>query len=66
MTYKKLQHYFECHNIEVVARFPLKKVLSKPKDVGRLAYYAVRLGSSDINHKLRTTIKPYMFFDFII
>ena len=45
MASRKLRHYFQAHEITVVTRFPLQRILRNPKATGRIMERALELSS---------------------
>ena len=48
MASRKLQPYFQAHNIRVLTKYPLRKVMQKLDLSGRLANWAIELGEFDL------------------
>ena len=65
ITSRKLRPYFQAHAVEVLTDQPLRRVLDKPEQSGRLAIWAVELGQFVITYKPRTSIKGQVVADFI-
>ncbi|XP_074359559.1 uncharacterized protein LOC141698683 [Apium graveolens] len=65
ITSIKLQHYFESHKIHIMTKFPLRNVLSKPDLTGRMAKWAIRPITYDIEYDARTTIKSQALANFL-
>ena len=63
---RRLQHYFQSHNIVVVTDQPLRRVLGKPELSGRLLKWAVELDEFDIQYQPRAAIKAQALADFIV
>ncbi|GKC94133.1 reverse transcriptase domain-containing protein [Tanacetum coccineum] len=64
-TAQRLRHYFQAHTICVLADQPIRQVLLKPENSGRLAKWAIELGEHDITYKPRTAVKGQIFADFV-
>ncbi|KAK1417533.1 hypothetical protein QVD17_26662 [Tagetes erecta] len=62
---RRLKRYFEDHPIEVLTSVPLQQVLKRPEISGRLAKWAIELGTLEITYKPRTAIKGQVLADFI-
>ena len=62
---RKLKLYFQAHTIVVLADKPLRKAMSNPKAVGRMALRAMELSEFDIYYRPRTAIKGQAVVDFI-
>ena len=41
MASRKLRHYFQAHEITVVTRFPLQRILRNPEATGRIVEWAL-------------------------
>src|SRR5437773_4957254 len=54
---RKLVHYFQAHSITVVTSFPIGEILHNRDATGRIAKWAVELGSFELNFQPRTAIK---------
>ncbi|GJV20920.1 reverse transcriptase domain-containing protein [Tanacetum coccineum] len=63
---KRLKRYFQAHPIIIITDQPIKQVLSKPKIVGRLQKWSIKLGEYDIQYMLRTSVKGQILADFIV
>ena len=46
---RKLRLYFHAHLIKVLTNYPLRQVLQKPEDSGRLFKWAIELGQLEVN-----------------
>ena len=47
---RNLKPYFQAHTIVVLAGKPLRKAMSSPEDIGRMALWAVELSKFDIQY----------------
>src|SRR6266540_3176589 len=65
ITSRKLVHYFQAHPITVVTSSPLGEILHNRDATGRIAKWAVELGSFELNFQPRTAIKSQALVDFI-
>ncbi|KAJ0907707.1 putative ribonuclease H domain, reverse transcriptase, RNase H-like domain-containing protein [Helianthus annuus] len=63
---RRLRKYFQTHPIQVVTDQPIKSVLEKPENSGRLAKWAVELGEHNITYVPRKAIKAQVLSDFIV
>ncbi|GJY84917.1 reverse transcriptase domain-containing protein [Tanacetum coccineum] len=61
----RLHRYFEAHPIKVIIDQPIKQILNKPEVSGKLAKYAMELGTYNITYIPRTTVKGQVLADFI-
>src|SRR5438105_12189169 len=66
ITSRKLVHYFQAHPIMVVISFPIGEILHNRDATGRIAKWAVELGSFELTFQRRTAIKSQALVDFII
>ncbi|XP_076944125.1 uncharacterized protein LOC143614629 [Bidens hawaiensis] len=62
---RRLRRYFQGHPINVLTRYNLKNVLSKPELSGRLVKWAIELEEHAIEYKPRPTIKGQVLADFV-
>ncbi|KAK1406979.1 hypothetical protein QVD17_38589 [Tagetes erecta] len=62
---RRLRRYFDDHPIQVVTEQPLQQVLKKPEVSGRLAKWAIELGTYRVTYKPRTAIKGQIIADFL-
>ncbi|XP_022015096.1 uncharacterized protein LOC110914618 [Helianthus annuus] len=65
-TARRLRRYFQTHPIQVVTDQPVKNVLEKPENSGRLAKWAVELGEHNITYVPRKAINAQVLADFIV
>ncbi|XP_076928408.1 uncharacterized protein LOC143592356 [Bidens hawaiensis] len=63
---RRLRRYFQGHPINVLTRYKLKSVLSKPELSGRLEKWAIELGEHVIEYKPRPAIKGQVLANFVI
>nr|XP_023919078.1 uncharacterized protein LOC112030642 [Quercus suber] len=54
---RKLKPYFQAHTIVVLTDKPLRRAMSSPEAVRRLALWTIELSEFDIQYRPRTTIK---------
>ena len=57
MASRKLRHYFQGHEITVVTRFPLKRILQNPEATGRIVEWALELSSFGLKFESTSTIQ---------
>ncbi|GJS82319.1 reverse transcriptase domain-containing protein [Tanacetum coccineum] len=62
---RRLRRYFEAHPVNVITDQPIKQILNKAEASGKLAKYAVELGTYNITFEPRNAIKGQIFADFI-
>ena len=65
MVARKLKLYFQAHTIIVLMDQPLKRAMSSPEAVGRMALWVIELSEFDIQYRPRTAIKGQVVADFI-
>ena len=65
MASRKLKHYFQGHPITVVSSAPLGDIIQNREATGRVAKWAIELGSHGLKYVPRTTIKSQALVDFI-
>ncbi|KAD6454323.1 hypothetical protein E3N88_09029 [Mikania micrantha] len=59
-TARRLRRYFQAYPIRVMTNQPLKDILAKPENSGRLAKWAVELGEHGLTYHPRVAIKAYV------
>ena len=62
---RKLKPYFQAHTIIVLMDQPMKRAMSSPVAVGRMALWAIELSEFDIQYRPRTAMKGQALADFI-
>ena len=65
MASRKLKHYFQGHPITVVSFAPLGDIIQNREAPGRVAKWAIELGSPGLKYVPRTAIKSQALVDFI-
>jgi hypothetical protein len=65
LTARKLRHYFDDHKVIVVTSFPIGDLIHNKEAIGRIAKWACKLGSHDIEFRPRTAIKTQALVDFV-
>jgi ribonuclease HI len=65
MASRKLRHYFQAHEITVVARFPLQRILRNPDATGRIVEWALELSSFVLKFESTSTIHSRASAEFI-
>ncbi|KAF8725758.1 hypothetical protein HU200_020310 [Digitaria exilis] len=65
MTSRKLRHYFDTYKIVVVTGYPIGEILHNQDATGRIAKWAVELGTYSIEFRSRTAMKSQVLTDFI-
>ncbi|GKB20944.1 reverse transcriptase domain-containing protein [Tanacetum coccineum] len=54
---RRLKRYFEAHLVKVITDQPIKQILNKTEALGKLAKYAVELGTYNITFEPRNVVK---------
>ncbi|GJR68286.1 reverse transcriptase domain-containing protein [Tanacetum coccineum] len=62
---RRLERYFQAHNITVLTNKPIRLVLSKPEKSGRVARWAIELGEHEIEFNPRNAVKAPILADFL-
>ncbi|XP_071727790.1 uncharacterized protein [Rutidosis leptorrhynchoides] len=65
LTSRRLRRYFQGHPIHVLTDLPVKHVLNKHEVYGRLAKWAIELGSYKITYLPRTSVKGQVLADYL-
>ena len=65
MASRKLRHYFQAHEITVVTRLPLQRILHNPDATGRIVEWALELSSFGLRFESTSTIKSRALAEFI-
>jgi hypothetical protein len=65
MASRKLRHYFQAHEITVVTRFPLQRILRNPDATGRIVEWALELSSFGLKFESTSTIQSRALAEFI-
>ena len=65
MASRKLCHYFQAHEIMVVTRFPLQRILRNPKATGRIVEWALELSRFGLKFESTSTIQSRALAEFI-
>ena len=65
MASRKLRHYFQAHEITVVTRFPLQRILRNPEATGRIVEWALELSSFGLKFESTSTIQSRALAEFI-
>ena len=61
----KLKPYFQAHTVIVLIDKPLRRALSSPKAIGRMALWAIELSEFNIQYRPYTAIKGQVVTNFI-
>ncbi|GJV63370.1 reverse transcriptase domain-containing protein [Tanacetum coccineum] len=62
---RRLRRYFQAHSVVVIIDQPVKQILSRPKNAGRMAKWTIELGAHDISYTSRTSVQGQILADFI-
>ena len=62
---RKLKPYFQAHAIVVLTDQPLKRAMSSPEAVGRMALWAIELSEFDVQYRPQTAVKGQIVANFI-
>jgi hypothetical protein len=65
MAKRKLQHFFQSHNISVPTAFPLRDIFENKESTGRMGKWATELSEHVINFVSRSAIKSQVLADFV-
>src|SRR3954466_4084187 len=65
MASRKVRHYFQAHEITVVTRFPLKRILQNPEATGRIVEWALELSMFGLQLESTSTIQSRALAEFI-
>ena len=65
MAARKLKPYFQAHTIIVLTDQPLKRAMSSPEAVERMALWAIELSEFDVQYCPRTAVKGQIVANFI-
>ena len=64
MALRKLHHYFQAHEITVVTRLPLQRILHNPDAAGGIVEWALELSSFDLKFESTSTIESRVLAEF--
>ncbi|GJW09010.1 reverse transcriptase domain-containing protein [Tanacetum coccineum] len=62
---RRLRRYFKAHPVKVITDQPIKNILSRTKASGKLAKYAVEIGTYKISFIPRNAVKGQVLADFL-
>src|SRR4051812_19976935 len=65
MASRKLRHYFHAHEITIVTRLPLQRILHNPDATGRIVEWALELSSFGLKFESTWTIQSRVLAEFI-
>ncbi|GKA23479.1 reverse transcriptase domain-containing protein [Tanacetum coccineum] len=62
---RRLRRYFQAHLVVVITDQPIKQILSRPENTGRMLKWNFELEAFDITYRPRTSIHGQILADFI-
>ncbi|GJT79150.1 reverse transcriptase domain-containing protein [Tanacetum coccineum] len=62
---RRLRRYFQAHPVAVITDQPIRQILSRIENSGRLAKWAIELGEHAISYRPRTSIRGQVLADFL-
>lgn len=65
MASRKLCHYFHAHQITIVTRFPLERILRNPEATNKMVEWALELSSFALKFESTSTIQSRALAEFI-
>src|SRR6266496_4129654 len=65
MASRKLRHYFQAHEITVVTRLPLQRILRNPEATGRIVEWSLELSCFGLKFESTSTIQRRAPAEFI-
>ena len=65
MAARKLKLYFQAHIVVILTNKPLRRAMSNPETIGRMALWATKLSEFDVQYHPYTAIKGQVVADFI-
>ena len=65
MASRKLHHYFRAHEITVVTRFPLQRILRNLEAIDRIVEWVLELSSFGLKFESTSTIQSRALVEFI-
>ncbi|GJY90928.1 reverse transcriptase domain-containing protein [Tanacetum coccineum] len=63
---RRLRRYFQAHPVAVIMDQPIKQILSRPENTGRMLKWKFKLEAFDITYRPRTSIRGQVLADFIV
>ena len=64
MASRKLRHYFQAHEITVVTRFPIQRILRNPEATGMIIEWALEVSSFGMRYESTSTIQSRSLAEF--
>ena len=65
MASGKMRHYFQAHEITVVTRLPLQRILHNPDATGRIVEWALELSSFGLKFESTSKIQSRVLAEFV-
>ena len=65
MASRKLRHYFQVHEIIMVTRLPLERILHNPDATGRIVEWALELSSFGLKFESTSMIQSRVLAEFV-
>ncbi|GJS92294.1 reverse transcriptase domain-containing protein [Tanacetum coccineum] len=62
---RRLRRYFQAHTVEIIMDQPIRQILSRKENSGRLAKWALELGEHAISYRPKKSIKGQILADFL-
>jgi len=63
---RRLRHYFQSFTMVVMTDLPIRKVLQKSDEAGRMVRWAVELSEFDVQYEPQGPIKGQVYTDFVV
>ena len=63
---KKLKHYFQEHDMRVVAKAPISEIIGNKDASGRIAKWAIELAPYTSSYERRDAVKSQALADFLV
>ena len=63
---KKLKHYFQEHDMRVVAKAPISEIMSNKDASGRISKWAIELAPYTPSYEKRDVVKSQALADFLV
>ena len=66
MAFRKLMQYFQSHHIVILIDQPIKEILQKMSNLGRMVKWSVKLNEYSLEFRPRRAIKAQVLADFVV
>nr|GEY85398.1 reverse transcriptase domain-containing protein [Tanacetum cinerariifolium] len=63
---RRLGRYFQAHPIRILTDKSIEQFLARPKKLGQIAKWAIKLGEKDIKFRGRNSVKGQVLVDFLV